>query len=72
MMEKEFPNPLENDIIGIACVEILLGAAAIQFVGWSILGWVIVGLGLLTLWLAYLLATAPCYVEPMGTADHSS
>jgi hypothetical protein len=72
MMDKESFNSLEYNIIWTACIEILLGAVAIQFVGWSVLGWAIVGFGLVTLWLAYLIATAPCYVEPVGAAERAT
>jgi disulfide bond formation protein DsbB len=61
MFDKEFGSSPEKGIIRLACVVILLGAAAIQFLGWSILGWALVGIGLLTFWLAYLIGTAPCY-----------
>jgi hypothetical protein len=48
---------------------VLLGAITIQFVGWSILGWIIVAYGILTLLLAHLVAVAPNCVEPTSTAD---
>jgi disulfide bond formation protein DsbB len=72
MFDKEFGSSPEKGIIRLACVVILLGAAAIQFLGWSILGWALVGIGLLTFWLAYLIGTAPCYVEPLGTKDRAN
>lgn len=71
MFDKEIGSSLEMGIIRMACAVILLGAAAIRLLDWSILGWALVGIGLLTLWLAYLIATAPCYVEPLAAADHT-
>jgi hypothetical protein len=71
MLDQEFPIPLDDKTARLACVVVLLGAATIRFGGWTILGCVIVAYGILTLWLAYLIAVAPIYVEPTDTADRA-
>ena len=72
MFDKEFGNSLERGIIRLACVVILLGAATILYLGWPIIGWALVGIGLLTFWLAYLIGTAPSDIEPLGAKERAN
>ena len=69
MLEKEFPIPLNDKTVRIACIAILLGGVIIRFAGWSTIGWVVVAYGILTLWLAHLIAIAPTFVEPTDPAE---
>ena len=63
MLKREFPIPLETWTTKVALLVILLGAAIIAFVGWTIVGAVIVFYGVLFLFLAYHLGAAPCVEE---------
>lgn len=71
MLDKECPLSMNNSLTRMACIVILLGAITIRFVGWPALGWVIVAYGMLTLWLAHLVAVAPHWVEPTSIADRA-
>jgi hypothetical protein len=71
MLDKELPIALNEYTTRMACIIILLGAATIHFLGWYTLGGVFVVYGILTLWLAHLIAKAPICVEPTGTADRA-
>jgi hypothetical protein len=77
MLEKEFPIPLNDETTRIACIAILLGGTIIRLAGWSTIGWVstigwaVVAYGVLMLWLAHLIATAPILVEPTESANRA-
>lgn len=63
MLNEEFPVPLEKWMTRIAILAILVGSVLIAFVGWKIVGGVIVAYGILTLFLAYHMGAAPCLEE---------
>jgi hypothetical protein len=63
MLNKEFPVPLEKWMTKIAILAILVGALVIAFVGWKIVGGVVIAYGILTLFLAYHMGAAPCLEE---------
>ena len=63
MLNKEFPVPLEKWMIKMAILAILAGAVLVAFIGWVIVGGVIIAYGVLTLFLAYHMGSAPCLEE---------
>jgi hypothetical protein len=63
MLKRDFPIPLERWMTGVAILAILLGAIIIAFVGWTLVGAVIVFYGVLFLFLAYHMGAAPCIDE---------
>ena len=63
MLKKEFPVPLEKWMTKIAILAIFVGAILVAFVGWKIVGGVIIAYGILTLFLAYHMGAAPCLEE---------
>jgi hypothetical protein len=63
MLNKEFPVPLEKWMTKIAILAILVGAVLVAFIGWVIVGGVIIAYGVLTLFLAYHMGSAPCLEE---------
>jgi hypothetical protein len=71
MLDEVFPIPMNNRIARLASIVILLGTATIEFIGWWVLGWALVIYGILSLWLAHLIAVAPTIVEPTDTADRA-
>ena len=63
MLNKEFPVPLEKWMTKIAILAILVGATLVAFIGWKIVGGVIMAYGILILFLAYHMGAAPCLEE---------
>ncbi len=63
MLNKEFPVPLEKWMTKIAILAILVGAILVAFIGWALVGGVVVAYGVLTLFLAYHMGSAPCLEE---------
>jgi hypothetical protein len=63
MLNKESPVPLEKWMTKIAILAILVGAVLVAFIGWVIVGGVIMAYGVLTLFLAYHMGSAPCLEE---------
>lgn len=63
MLNEEFPVPLEKWLTRIAILAIFVGSILVAFVGWKIVGGVIVAYGILTLFLAYHMGDAPCLEE---------
>jgi hypothetical protein len=59
MLYKEFPVPLEKGMTKGGVIVILLGAILVVFVGWTIIGWVLIAYGILLLFLAYHMGNAP-------------
>ena len=66
MLDKEFPILLDDSMTRAAVVAALLGVFAHQFLDWTVVGWVVIVLSLLMLWLAHQFAVAPCYDGPEG------
>lgn len=63
MLNKEFPVPLEKWMTRIAILAILVGAVLVVFIGWVIVGGVLIAYGALTMFLAYHMGSAPCLEE---------
>ena len=63
MLNEEFPVPLEKWLARIAILAIVVGSLLVAFVGWKIVGGVVVAYGILTLFLAYHMGAAPCLEE---------
>jgi hypothetical protein len=59
MLNKPFPIPLEKGMAKGGVLVVFLGALLIVYVGWTIVGWVVVFYGILLLFLAYHMAVAP-------------
>jgi hypothetical protein len=58
MRFEQFPILLDDDLTRIGALAILTGTILIRIAHWGTVGWVLVALGLLTLLLAYLVASA--------------
>jgi hypothetical protein len=69
MLENEFPIRLDNDMTRISTLSVLVGATIVQYAGWTVVGWVLVVFGFLTLWLAHQLAIAPLYDNIPGCLE---
>jgi predicted MFS family arabinose efflux permease len=70
MLNREFPILLDDSLTRAAVLAAILGAFVHQFLDWTVLGWAVIIVGLLMLWLAHQIAIAPCCDEP-ESADPS-
>jgi 1,4-dihydroxy-2-naphthoate octaprenyltransferase len=59
MSQHQFPIQLDNDMTRVATLAIFAGSAMVGMAGWTVVGWLVVVLGLSMLWLAYHVAVAP-------------
>lgn len=64
MLSKEFPILLDDSMTRAAVIAAVLGAFVHQFLGWTVVGWAAIIVGLSMLWLAHQYAIAPCCDEP--------
>ena len=64
MLVQKSTLHLAKGMVGIAISAMLLGALLISLTSWKVPGGVIVTYGILTLFLAYHVSTAPCLDEP--------
>ena len=64
MLVQKSTLHLAKGMVGIAISALLLGALLIGLTSWKVPGGVIVTYGVLTLYLAYHVSTAPCLNEP--------
>jgi predicted MFS family arabinose efflux permease len=70
MLKREFPILLDDSLTRAAVLAAILGALVHQILDWTVLGWAVIIVGLLMLWLAHQFAIAPCCDEP-ESADPS-
>jgi hypothetical protein len=64
VLEREFPIPFDDDLTRMATFAIFLGSLLVRLAQWTTIGWVVVVLGVVTLWMAHHLAVAPYIEEP--------
>ena len=64
MLREEFPVQLDDSMTRAAVLAAFFGAFAHHFLGWTTVGWTVIVLSLLMLWLAHQFAIAPLWDEP--------
>lgn len=63
-MDEPFIIALDDDMSRLACLVSLVGALCVHSLGWQAIGWTLIILGMLTLWLAHQVAIAPLCQDP--------
>jgi hypothetical protein len=68
VLTREFPILLDDSMTRTAVLAAVLGVFVHQFLDWTVVGWAVIVLSLLMLWLAHQFAVAP-FCDGPGSAD---
>lgn len=70
MWHREFPVKLDDFVTRMAVIAFAVGVAVLVFLGWKIVGWILVAFGIQALIFAYLLGNAPAWEIEEWSAQH--